>query len=92
MPEIEQKSKVSQEKRAEIQAQFDQEDIRVRNITEKLRADREKIEQPLQRMQNLGRNLKLQIDGWKQEIESLRSKKDKIAGEREQLQNLASMQ
>ena len=44
MPEIEQKSKVSQEKRAEIQAQFDQEDIRVRNITEKLRADREKIE------------------------------------------------
>ena len=43
-------------------------------------------------MQNLGRNLKLQIDGWKQEIESLRSKKDKIAGEREQLQNLASMQ
>ena len=47
MPEIEQKSKVAQEKRGEIQISFDQEDIRVRDITEKLRADREKIDQPL---------------------------------------------
>jgi len=32
----------------------------------------------------------MQIDGWKQEIESLKSKKDKIAGERELLSNQVS--
>jgi hypothetical protein len=37
MPEIEQNSRAAQEKRAEIQVQFDKEDIRVRDITEKLR-------------------------------------------------------
>lgn len=91
MPELEHNSKISHEKRIEIQLKFDKEDLRVRDITEKLRQERDEIDKPLLGMQGLARNIKMQIECRKSEIEQLRSKKDKIAGEREQLTNMANM-
>ena len=55
--------------------------MRVRDVTEKLRRERDEIDQPLQRMQALVKNIKMQIEGKKSEIDMIKSRREKIAGE-----------